>query len=33
MGVRYIHRGQFVRLTRDDIDRLIETNKWHTFAF
>lgn len=32
-GVRYIHRGQFVRLTRDDIDRLIQTNKWHTFTF
>ena len=32
-GVRSIYPGQFVRLTRDDVDRLIKTNKWNSFAF
>lgn len=32
-GVRYIHRGQFVRLSRDDIELLRQTNQWRTFEF
>ena len=32
-GVRYIHRRQFVRLTRDDTERLRQTNQGRTFEF